>query len=71
MTRKALWLLPASLAALAASQWKDIARLLKIQQMSRGTPNPASAPVSADAPALVGDSPKDATPGTGQRNRAL
>jgi hypothetical protein len=38
MTRKALWLLPASLAAVAASQWKDIARYVKIQQMSRGAP---------------------------------
>jgi hypothetical protein len=38
MTRKALWLLPASLAAVVASQWKDIARYVKIQQMSRGAP---------------------------------
>lgn len=36
MTRKALWLLPASLAVVVASQWRDIARYLKIQQMSRG-----------------------------------
>jgi hypothetical protein len=38
MTRKALWLLPAGLAAVVASQWRDIARYLKIQQMSRGAP---------------------------------
>ena len=38
MTRKVLWLLPASLAAVLASQWKDIARYLKIHQMSRGVP---------------------------------
>jgi hypothetical protein len=38
MTRKALWLLPASLAAVVASQWRDIARYVKIQQMSRGAP---------------------------------
>jgi hypothetical protein len=40
MTRKVLWLLPASLAAVLASQWKDIARYLKIHQMSRGAPGP-------------------------------
>ena len=43
MTRKALWLLPASLAVVVASQWRDIARYLKIQQMSRGAP-PAPPP---------------------------
>jgi hypothetical protein len=48
MTRKALWLLPASLVAVAASQWKDIARYVKIYQMSSSAP-PASAP-PADAP---------------------
>jgi hypothetical protein len=39
MTRKALWLLPASVAAVVASQWRDIARYIKIQQMSRGGPD--------------------------------
>jgi hypothetical protein len=39
MTRKALWLLPASVAAVAASQWRDIARYIKIRQMSRGGPD--------------------------------
>ena len=50
MTRKALWLLPASLAAVVASQWKDIARYLKIHQMSRGAPPPASPSPPASAP---------------------
>ena len=39
MTRKTLWLLPASVAAVAASQWRDIARYIKIRQMSRGVPD--------------------------------
>jgi hypothetical protein len=39
MTRKALWLLPASAAAVVASQWRDIARYIKIRQMSRGVPD--------------------------------
>ncbi len=39
MTRKALWLLPVSVAAVVASQWRDIARYIKIQQMSRGAPS--------------------------------
>ena len=50
MTRKALWLLPASVAAVVASQWRDIARYIKIQQMSRGAPAPPS-DSSPDAPA--------------------
>jgi hypothetical protein len=49
MTRKALWLLPAALIAVVASQWRDIARYVKIQQMSRGGP-PAP-------PAAGGESP--------------
>lgn len=45
MTRKALWLLPATVAAVVASQWRDIVRYIKIQQMSRGTtPPPPAAP---------------------------
>lgn len=45
MTRKALWLLPATVAAVVASQWRDIVRYVKIQQMSRGTPPaPPAAP---------------------------
>jgi hypothetical protein len=39
MTRKALWLLPASVAVLVASQWRDIARYVKIRQMSQGGPD--------------------------------
>jgi hypothetical protein len=39
MTRKALWLLPASVAAVVASQWRDIARYINIRQMSRGVPD--------------------------------
>jgi hypothetical protein len=39
MTRKALWLIPASVAAVAASQWRDVARYVKIRQMSRGGPD--------------------------------
>ena len=46
MTRKALWLLPVSLAALVATQWKDIARYLKILQMSSG-PGPGAAQPSS------------------------
>ena len=44
MARKALWLLPASLAAIVASQWRDIARYLKIEQMSSGQGNPQQVP---------------------------
>lgn len=47
MTRKALWLLPASLAAVVASQWKDIARYVKIHRMSDGAP---PAPPAPDSP---------------------
>jgi hypothetical protein len=46
MTRKALWLLPASLVAVVASQWKDIARYVKIQRMSGGAPPAPPAPDS-------------------------
>jgi hypothetical protein len=56
MARKALWLLAASLVVVVASQWKDIARYLKIYQMSRGVPaRTGSSP--ADAP-----SPDDSAP---------
>jgi hypothetical protein len=71
MTRKALWLLAASLAALVATQWKDIARYLKILQMSSGpgpgapqptapqpaTPQPPSAPEPSATRNETGDSP--------------
>ena len=48
MTRKALWLLPVSLAAVVASQWKDIVRYVKIQQMSRGVPANTGTPKGTD-----------------------
>lgn len=45
MARKALRvLLPASVAVLVASQWREIARLLKISQMSRGDGHPQTVP---------------------------
>ena len=50
MTRKALWPLPASVAAVVASQWRDIVRYVKIQQMSRGTPPPPPAAPGPAAP---------------------
>jgi hypothetical protein len=54
MTRKALWLLGASsaisVAAVVASQWRDIARYIKIQQMSSGggPPPPPAPPASTE-----------------------
>jgi hypothetical protein len=62
MTRKALWLLPVSVAAVVASQWRDIARYVKILQMSRGGPDRTSDSGPAD-PSDSGDA--------GQRNSAL
>ena len=45
MARKALRvLLPASVAVLVASQWREIARFLKISQMSRGDGRPHVVP---------------------------
>ena len=45
MARKALRvLLPASVAVLVASQWREIARFLKISQMSRGDGHPQLVP---------------------------
>jgi hypothetical protein len=46
MARKALWLLPASLAAVVASQWRDIARYLKIERMSAGQGHPELVPAA-------------------------
>jgi len=44
MARKARRLLfPASIAAVAASQWREITRYLKITQMSRGGEQPQAA----------------------------
>jgi hypothetical protein len=46
MARKALLLLPVSVAILAASQWREISRYIKIRQMSRGTGNPQVVPAA-------------------------
>ena len=47
MARKALrFLLPASVAILAASQWREIVRYLKISQMSRGDGHPQFVPAA-------------------------
>ena len=51
MTRKALWLIPASVAAVVASQSRDIARYVAIRQMSRGGPDRNSD--SGAAPSLL------------------
>jgi hypothetical protein len=40
------YLLPASAVALAASQWREIARYLKITQMSRGDGHPELVPAA-------------------------
>ena len=46
MARKALRvLLPASVAVLVASQWREITRYLKISNMSRGDGHPQAVPV--------------------------
>ena len=45
MARKALrFLLPASVAILVATQWREIARYLKISNMSRGDGHPQAVP---------------------------
>jgi len=48
MARKALLLVPVSVsvAVLAASQWREISRYIKIQQMSRGSGNPQLVPAA-------------------------
>ena len=47
MARKALrLLLPASIAVLAASQWREISRYIKISQMSRGDGHPRIVPAT-------------------------
>jgi hypothetical protein len=38
-------LLPASVAVLAASQWREISRYLKLRQMSSGGGHPENVPV--------------------------
>jgi hypothetical protein len=45
MARKTLFvLLPAAVAVLVASQWREIGRYLKISQMSRGNGHPQVVP---------------------------
>jgi hypothetical protein len=47
MARKTLRvLLPASVAILVASQWREIARFVKISQMSRGNGHPQVVPAA-------------------------
>ena len=47
MARKTLrFLLPASVAVLAATQWREIVRYLKISQMSRGDGHPQLVPAA-------------------------
>jgi hypothetical protein len=49
MARKALLLLPVSIAVLVASQWREIARYVKISQMSRGDGHPQIVPATGHA----------------------
>jgi len=59
MARKALgWLLTAAVAAAVASQWSDIARYFKIEQMSFGQGRPDVVPA-------VGKHAYPAGPGAG------
>jgi hypothetical protein len=45
MARKALrWLLPAAVAAAVASQWQDLSRYVKIEQISLGRGHPDRVP---------------------------
>jgi hypothetical protein len=47
MAHKVLrWLVPASVVILAVTQWRDIVRYLKIEQMSRGAGHPQAAPAA-------------------------
>jgi hypothetical protein len=70
MARKALrLLLPASVIILAASQWQEIARYLKISQMSRGDGHPQLVP--AEGQHSYHDGPGSGTPdGTGDFDSA-
>ncbi len=53
MARKALRvLLPASVAVLVASQWREIARSLKISNISRGDGHPQTGPARGKAASL-------------------
>src|SRR6266567_691132 len=62
MARKALRvLLPASVAVLVASQWREIARYLKISQMSRGDGHPQAVPASGQHGYAKGSGAADGT----------
>ncbi len=45
MARKALFLLPITVVGLAASQWREISRYIKLRQMSSGSGHPQNVPV--------------------------
>ena len=62
MARKALRvLLPASVAVLVASQWREIARYLKISQMSRGDGHPQAVPAGGQHGYAKGSGAADGT----------
>ncbi|MDQ2813202.1 MAG: hypothetical protein M3Z75_15325 [Actinomycetota bacterium] len=70
MARKALTLLlPASIAVLAGSQWRDISRYLKLRQMSSGGGHPENVPVKGHQ-AYPKDPGAGALDGTGDFNSA-
>jgi hypothetical protein len=63
MARKALFLLPVSVAVLAASQWREISRYVKLRQMSSGSGHPEHVPVEGQHsyPASPGGGAADGT----------
>jgi hypothetical protein len=62
MARKALRvLLPASVAVLVASQWREIARYLKISQMSWGDGHPQIVPAAGQHTYAKGSPAPDGT----------
>jgi len=68
MARKALLLLSASVAVLAASQWREISRYIKISQMSRGDGHPQVVPAAGQHAYPTG--PGGASDGTGDFDSA-
>jgi len=69
MTRKALWLLPATVAVLVASQWRDVARYLKLERMSVGNGHPELVPLHGTHAYPAADS-AGAADGTGDFDSA-
>jgi hypothetical protein len=62
MARKALRvLLPASVAILVASQWREIVRYLKIERMSVGSGHPEVVPVEGQHAYAKGSGAADGT----------